>query len=172
MDYDDDTRKKIRSSFRLPPLYTGESQEYNRATSDTARQITEEQVFQPERIKIARRLNAVMLPELKIKNAKIAFKDADFRDPMEIAKVITPFIQAGSVGPNDLRGLLGEILGTKLDQWEDEYNRPVMANRNDPFLYNYSNGIESPAGVIQKSDNEVVHILKDLRDYLERDNDE
>lgn len=172
MDYDDDTRKKIRSSFRLPPLYTGESQEYNRATSDTARQITEEQVFQPERIKIARRLNAVLLPELKIKNAKIAFKDADFRDPMEIAKVITPFIQAGSVGPNDLRGLLGEILGTKLDQWEDEYNRPVMSNRNDPFLYNYSNGIESPTGMIQKSDNEVVHILKDLRDYLERDNDE
>lgn len=172
MDYDEDTRKKIRSSFRLPPLYTGESQEYNRSTSDTARQITEEQVFQPERIKIARRLNAVLLPEFDIKNAKIAFKDANFREPMEIAKVIQPFIQAGAVGPNDLRGLLGEILGTKLDQWEDEYNRPIMLNRNDPFLYNLPNGIGATQGVIQKSDDEIVHILKDLRDYLERTSDE
>lgn len=173
MDYDNDTRKKIRSSFRLPPLYTGESQEYNRATSDTARQITEEQVFQPERIKIARRLNSVLLPELDIKNAKLAFKDADFRDPVEIAKVLAPFIDAGAVGPNDLRELLGEVLGTKLKQWEEEYNRPLAITRmGDPFLANYLNGNGELPEDIQKSDNEIVHILKDLRDYLENSSDE
>lgn len=173
MDYDEDTRKKIRSSFRLPPLYTGESQEYNRATSDTARQITEEQVFQPERIKIARRLNAVLLPELEIKSAKLAFKDADFRNPMEISKAIKPFIDAGAVGPNDLRGLLGELLGSKLEQWEEEYNRPLAISRmGDPFLANYINGIGELPENIQKSDSEVVHILKDLRDYLENSTDE
>lgn len=172
MDYDNDTRKKIRSSFRLPPLYTGESQEYNRATSDTARQITEEQVFQPERIKIARRLNAVLLPELEIKSAKLAFKDADFRDPVEIAKVLAPFINAGAVGPNDLRDLLGEVLGTKLNQWEEEYNRPLAISRmGDPFLANYINGDGTLIEGVQKSDNEIVHILKDLRDHLERQDD-
>lgn len=172
MDYDEDTRKKIRSSFRLPPLYTGESQEYNRATSDTARQITEEQVFQPERIKIARRLNAVLLPELEIKSAKLAFKDADFREPMEISKAIKPFIDAGAVGPNDLRGLLGELLGSKLEQWEEEYNRPLAISRmGDPFLANYINGDGTLIEGVQKSDNEIVHILKDLRDHLERQDD-
>ena len=38
-------RDKIRSAFRLHPIYTGESQDYTRATADTARQVTEEQVF-------------------------------------------------------------------------------------------------------------------------------
>src|SRR5699024_2248376 len=129
LEYDKETRKKIRSSFRLPPIYTGEAEEYNRATSDTAREITEEQVFQPERKKIARRLNSVLLPELGIYKAKLTFKNADFRDPKELAKLIQPFIDGGAASPNDLRPLLGEILGVELDEWDEFYDRPVVLGR-------------------------------------------
>lgn len=48
LEYDEKTRNKIRSSFRLPPIYTGESKDYNKATADTAQKTTEEQVFQPK----------------------------------------------------------------------------------------------------------------------------
>ncbi|MDI5983006.1 hypothetical protein QDK53_42975, partial [Amycolatopsis magusensis] len=57
---------KIRSAFRLPPIYTGESQDYNKATADTARKTTEEQVFQPERHLITGKLNTLFLPDLEI----------------------------------------------------------------------------------------------------------
>lgn len=167
LDYDERTRKKIRSSFRLPPLYTGEAQEYTKATSATAREITEEQVFQPERIKIARRLNAVILPEFEIKKSRVAFKSPEFTDPLEVSKALSPFIESGSASPNDLRPLLGDVLGTKLEQWEDTYNRPTVLPGNRTSALSIP-----PVESVQKSDNEVIHILKDLRDYLEAKDDE
>ncbi len=95
LEYDEKSRNKLRSAFRLPPLYTGEAQEYNRATADTARKITEEQVFQPERKTLVNKLNTLLLPELNIHDVRLTLKGPDFRDPLEIAKVLGPFITAG-----------------------------------------------------------------------------
>ncbi|MEN1969012.1 phage portal protein [Lentibacillus sp. N15] len=164
LEYDENTRKKIRSAFRLPPLYTGEAQEFSRATADTARKVTEEQVFQPERKGLARVLNTLFLEPLGFSYVKLAVKGADFHDPVEISKVLDPFIQAGAVAPNDLRPLLEKVLGAKLDPFPDEYNVPLqvlMREANDPL-----SGLLN----IQKSGNdrtELVNLLKDMRDVLE-----
>ncbi|MGE6629842.1 phage portal protein [Bacillus sp. NPDC077027] len=126
LEYDDKTRNKIRSAFRLPPIYTGESQDYNKATADTARKTTEEQVFQPERHLITGKLNTLFLPDLDLWHVRFLLNGPDFRDPLEIAKVLTPFIQAGAVSPNDLRDLAGRILGKTLEEWpENQYHRPL-----------------------------------------------
>ncbi|MFN2745820.1 MULTISPECIES: phage portal protein [unclassified Bacillus (in: firmicutes)] len=126
LEYDEKSRNKIRSSFRLPPLYTGDAHEYNRATADTARKITEEQVFEPERKILIGKLNTLFLRDLRIHHARLQLKGPDFRDPLEIAKVLGPFIQAGAVSANDLRDLAGRVLGKTLDEWPEEaYNRPA-----------------------------------------------
>ncbi|MGN7389694.1 phage portal protein [Bacillus safensis] len=163
LEYDEKTRNKIRSSFRLPPIYTGESQDYNKATADTARKTTEEQVFQPERMIITGKLNTLFLPDLDLWHVRLILNGPDFRDPLEIAKVLTPFIQAGAVSPNDLRDLAGRILGKTLEEWpEEEYHRPIEAKpKASTSLLDT---------VLQKSastNNELVSILKDLRDELE-----
>ncbi len=126
LEYDEKSRNKLRSAFRLPPLYTGEAHEYNRATADTARKITEEQVFQPERKTLVNKLNTLLLPELNIHDVRLTLKGPDFRDPLEIAKVLGPFITAGAVSPNDLRDLAGRVLGKTLEEWPEEaYKRPA-----------------------------------------------
>ncbi|MCY7543908.1 phage portal protein [Bacillus safensis] len=163
LEYDEKTRNKIRSSFRLPPIYTGESQDYNKATADTARKTTEEQVFQPERMIITGKLNTLFLPDLDLWHVRLILNGPDFRDPLEIAKVLTPFIQAGAVSPNDLRDLAGRILGKTLEEWpEEEYHRPIEAKpKASTSLLDT---------VFQKSagtNNELISILKDLRDELE-----
>ncbi|MBT2573709.1 phage portal protein [Bacillus sp. ISL-51] len=132
LEYDDKSRNKLRSAFRLPPLYTGEAQEYNKATADTARKITEEQVFQPERKTLVNKLNTLFLPELGIHDVQLTLKGPDFRDPLEIAKVLTPFITAGAVSPNDLRDLAGRVLGKTLEEWPEEfYSRPPLQAAQD-----------------------------------------
>ncbi|MCY8352542.1 phage portal protein, partial [Bacillus haynesii] len=164
LEYDEKSRSKLRSAFRLPPLYTGEAHEYNKATADTARKITEEQVFQPERKIITGKLNNLFLSDLNIYHAQLTLKGPDFRDPMEIAKVLGPFINAGAVSPNDLRDLAGRVLGKTLEEWpEDEYSRPigkVQNNSSDPLQ-----------ALFQKSkDNrseDLIMLLKDMRDVLE-----
>lgn len=164
LDYDENTRTKIRSAFRLPPLYTGEAQEFSRATADTARKVTEEQVFQPERKGLARVLNTLFLEPLGLNYVKLAVKGADFHDPVEIAEVLEPFIRAGAVAPNDLRDLLGQVLGKKVDPFPDEYNVPLqvlLREANDPLSGLFG---------IQKSDDkrtDLINLLKDMRDVLE-----
>lgn len=162
LEYDENTRQKIRSSFRLPPLYTGEAQEFSRATADTARKVTEEQVFQPERKTLARILNALFLEPLEFKYVKLSIKGADFHDPIEIAKVLGPFIQAHAVAPNDLRPLLGQVLGKKVEFLPEEYDLPMTAGQSQ----------SSPDGLLSilKSDEQrdsLIDLLKDMRDVLE-----
>lgn len=157
LEYDDKTRNKLRSAFRLPPLYTGESQDYNKATADTARKITEEQVFQPERKSFARKLSTCFLNDLGINRVRISLKGPDFRDPLEISKALTPFIQANAAAPNDLRDLLGRVLGKKLEPFPDEFNMPLQMIS------------QASALPIQKADQEqkIISLLKDLRDVIE-----
>ncbi|MGE8207671.1 phage portal protein [Heyndrickxia sp. NPDC080065] len=161
LEYDDKSRNKLRSAFRLPPIYTGEAQDYNRATSDTARKITEEQVFQPERKNITGKFNTLFLYDLELNHVKLALKGPDFRDPVEIARVLGPFINAGSVSPNDLRDLLGRVLGKTLEEWPEEFNLPIQMilqkSVATPSLLEKSK--------VQKGD--LVLLMKDIRDVLE-----
>ncbi len=163
LEYDENTRQKIRSSFRLPPLYTGEAQEFSRATADTARKVTEEQVFQPERKTLARILNALFLEPLEFQYVKLSIKGADFHDPIEIAKVLSPFIQAHAVAPNDLRPLLGQVLGKKVEFLPEEYDLPMTPMQNQ-------SGVSDGLRDIMKSDYQqesLIDLLKDMRDVLE-----
>lgn len=163
LEYDENTRQKIRSSFRLPPLYTGESQDFSRATADTARKVTEEQVFQPERKTLARILNTLFLESLEFSYVKLSIKGADFHDPVEIAKVLGPFIQANAVAPNDLRPLLSQVLGRKVDLFPDEYNLPIQTVQSQPDSFGELIGITKS----DEQQDSLIDLLKDMRDVLE-----
>lgn len=108
LEYDEKSRDKLRSSFRLPSIYTGESKGYNKATTDTARKITEERVFDPERKTITGKLNTLFLADLDIFQVEISLKSPNFGDPLETAKALSPLVTAGTAVPNDLWDLLGE----------------------------------------------------------------
>ncbi|WP_025782922.1 phage portal protein [Sporosarcina sp. D27] len=168
LEYDEKSRQKIRSAFRLPPLYTGEAQEFNKATADTARKVTEEQVFQPERKTLARILNTLFLEPLGFSYVKLSIKGADFRDPIEIAKALYPIIAAGSVAPDDLRPLLDQILGKKVEPFGDGFNVPMQiilqTQQMDPLASVLN--IQKSA-INQDKNTDFIDLLKDMRDVLE-----
>lgn len=125
-EYCKNNRDKIRSSFRLHPIYTGESQDYTRATADTARTITEEQVFQPERDDLAFRFNSLLKPALGIQNISMTFKAPKISDNAAIAAAIAPYVSAGAATPNMLIDTLGELLGKQFEAFEGEWgNTPL-----------------------------------------------
>lgn len=158
LDYDDKTRSKVRSSFRLTPLYVGEAQEFSRATAGTSRQITEEQVFGPERRMLSRALNNLFLGPLELKHVRLAIKGPELHGADEIATILAPFISAGAVAPNDLRELLSKLLNKKLDMLPEEFNIPLQILLREP---------STALANIQKNDDGLLDILKDLRDVLE-----
>ncbi|HDR5274842.1 TPA: phage portal protein [Bacillus thuringiensis] len=163
LEYDTKTRDKLRSSFRLPPLYTGESQDYNKATAQTAKQVTEEQVFGPQRNIIAGKLTTLFCQSLELHYVSIVLKGPSTSDPVEKAKALIPLINAGTITPNDPRDLAGEILGKELEPLTFE-----GANEK-PFQLIVGDKTKQPISVpIEKSMNkEILDVLKNLQDYIE-----
>lgn len=167
LEYDEKSRDKLRSAFRLPPIYTGESKDYNKATADTARKITEEQVFEPERQAITGKLNTLFLPGLEIYHVEASLKGPNFSDPIETAKALAPIISAGGAAPNDLRDLLGEMLGKDLEALPDEYNVPFQIVLNTMQQGQQANPLLSLVKSKADPNTDLLNIMKDMRDMLE-----
>lgn len=62
-NYDKSNQKKTRRSFRLPPLLTGDSDDYTRATARESIRVADEQVFNPEREPVDSTMNKIMLDQ-------------------------------------------------------------------------------------------------------------
>ena len=181
-EYCKNNRDKIRSAFRLHPIYTGESQDYTRATADTARQITEEQVFQPERDEIAFIFNNILKRALMIKNVSMKFVAPTISDKAEIAKAVSPYVMAGAATPNMLVDALGDLLGKSFEPFEGEWaDKPMQILLKEMEIQNTNqlkeesgedkNILENPGDElegIEKSEdkNSVVFILKDLQNMI------
>lgn len=183
-DYCKNNRDKIRSAFRLHPIYTGESQDYTRATADTARQVTEEQVFQPEREDIAFKFNNTLKRVLEINQVSMKFVAPTISDKAEIATAITPYVQAGAASPNMLIDALGDLLGKSFEPFEGEWaDKPLQlllkemeleVSQNNGFgseaqMNPGAVGLENDQKDIEKSESieSIVGILKGLQIAIE-----
>ncbi|MBE5977871.1 MAG: phage portal protein [Paenibacillaceae bacterium] len=183
-DYCKNNRDKIRSAFRLHPIYTGESQDYTRATADTARQVTEEQVFQPEREDIAFKFNNTLKRVLEINQVSMKFVAPTISDKAEIATAIAPYVQAGAASPNMLIDALGDLLGKSFEPFEGEWaDKPLQlllkemeleASQSNGYgseeqINNGSVGQENDQNTIEKSESieSIVGILKGLQIAIE-----
>ncbi len=153
-NYQKQNKDKVRDAFRLPPIYTGSSTDYNRATAQTARVVTEEQIFQPERKKIAGKFNNIINNELNIRYVEMYFKDPEMSSATELSEILPAFIQAGAVTPNMLIDILGEYLNKTFETLPDEIG-------NIPFdlvKINYQKNTSNTSEQIEKSNNEVEFI--------------
>lgn len=161
-EYCKNNRNNIRSAYRLPPIYTGESQDYNRATADTARQLTEEQVFQPEREDLAFKLNNLLRTKIEIKNVSLCFKAPKITDTSEISKALTPYIASGTATPNMLLDVLGQLLGKEFEQFDGDWaNQPLQITLKQLDLQKQAQQLQN--GVKKSDENGILDALKDIQ---------
>ncbi|MDO7787137.1 phage portal protein [Desulforamulus aquiferis] len=157
LEYDDKSRQKLQSSFRLPDIYVGRSKDFNRATAEMAMEITEQQVFIPERESLEFVINNKLFVEHGFKYVDAYFNSPDISNPDDKARLLEVFNSIGAIAPNDVRQDVGKLLGRELENFKDE-----LANI-PPSLRQQVSQI-----LMQKSANEsIIGILKDLRDVLE-----
>lgn len=117
IDYNKDKRKEVRSSFRLPPILTGESDDYNRATSDNARRIAEEQVFNPYRDWLMNEIfNKRLFPSIGVYRVKAVLRGPEISDPDEKKAMLDYLADRGILLVRDLIPIAEEVLGTVIDE--------------------------------------------------------
>ncbi len=110
-EYQENGRKKVQSSFLLPDLYVGYTTDFNRATAQTAMEVTEKQVFQPERTSLAWIVNKKLLNAYCFRYVKVQFDDPDITNPDDIQKILNVTERAGGLTPNMAKEYTYEVLG-------------------------------------------------------------
>ena len=122
LEYDENVIEAVLGAFRLPPIYVARSNDYTRATAETAKELTEEQVFQPMRESYDWRINS-LFREYDFKYVEVFLKSSNLVNMEDVKAILTPAIQANAVAPNDLRDILSKALNKPLEAFEDDkYN--------------------------------------------------
>ncbi len=155
-DYQENARKKVQSAFLLPDLYVGYTTDFNRATSQTAMEVTEKQVFQPERKRLAWILNNKLLNGYGFKYVEAVFAEPDITNPDDIQKLLNITERAGGLTLNDAKALTAEVLGKEAEDYPDTFNMEDIGNiplaliQKMPAMYNYGNESSSMLGADQR----------------------
>lgn len=173
-DYLDNNRRKVQSAFQLPDLYVGYTTDFNRATAQTAQEVTEQQVFQPERKSLAWAINNRLLNEYQFKYVECYFLEPDISNPDDLYKLLTVCNNAGGLTPNKARQIIFEAYGEVAEDYPEEWG-------DVPLAYSKTQGggmggfdIGSLTESLQKqiakaasrSDDEVVAVMKEVRRLL------
>lgn len=172
-DYLDNNRRKVQSSFQLPDLYVGYTTDFNRATAQTAQEVTEEQVFQPERKSLAWAINNRLLNGYQFKYVECYFLEPDISNPDDLYKLLTVCNNAGGLTPNKAKQIIYEAYGETAEDYPEEWGDvPLSYSKTQGGSMGFDLGtltmslqkqIEKAAG---NHDDAVVAVMKEVKSLL------
>ena len=117
-NYDMTNREKIRSSFRLPPIFVGLTADYTRATAQESREVAEEQVFGPERADHDFVINRLLFPAMGVKYWKYKSLPPTVDNAPAMASTLAAFCQCGMT-VREAREEISRLLNHPLTQLDD-----------------------------------------------------
>lgn len=176
--YLDNNRRKVQSAFQLPDLYTGYTTDFNRATAQTAQEVTEEQVFQPERKSLAWAINNRLLNGYQFKYVEAYFLEPDISNPDDLYKLLTVCNNAGGLTPNRAKQIIYEAYGEVSEDYEGDWgNVPLNYSRTQQGGSDLESNIEQLTMSLQQQimkaannkDDEIVAVMKEVKRILKRD---
>lgn len=174
-DYLDNNRRKVQSAFQLPDLYVGYTTDFNRATAQSAQEVTEKQVFQPERQSLAWVINNKLLAGYHFKHVEAYFLEPDVSNPDDLYKLLTVCNNAGGLTPNKAKEIIYKAFGETSENFEGDWaDLPLSYSQMQSAS---QNAAQSLAGLdqqishqVQKSvengDEEITVVLKEIRKLL------
>ena len=122
-DYDQKNQQKVRSSFRLPPIYTGRAEDYTRASAYASMLTAEGQIFMPERLAFDDIMNNKILRTYKPKYWRFKSLGPAVIDPESLGKMMEGFEKSGGMTPNVVIKIANKVLGVDIkpvtDAWGD-----------------------------------------------------
>lgn len=121
--YDEANQQKLRSSFRLPPIFIGRSEDYTRATAEASLQMGENQVFGPERQDFDDIINTKLLlvDGKPPKFWKMRSNVAKLSDPEGIMNALNTLNSIGAVSTNMGIQQFNDLFGMNIPKIEDDW---------------------------------------------------
>lgn len=113
-NYSEKNHDKIRRSFRLPPIFVGQSSDYSRSTAESSRRLADEQLFSPERQEFDEIMNRFIFPEMGVIFHKFKSNTPNTTDNTQLVKILGGSEKTGGMTPRIARYMLEDILGIDL----------------------------------------------------------
>ncbi len=172
-DYLDNHRRKVQSAFQLRDLYVGYTTDFNRATAQTAQEVTEQQIFQPERKSLAWMINNRLLNCYRFRYVEAYFLGPDISNPDDICRLLAVANNAGGLTPNMAHELAVSVIGK--DKVAEDYpgdwgNLPLACSRQQGGGLDFAllgqelqKQITKAAG---QHDDAVVAVMREVKSLL------
>lgn len=171
-EYLDNNRKRVQSAFLLPDLYVGYTTDFNRATAQTAQEVTEQQVFQPERTSLAWVINNKLLNCYRFQYVEAYFLAPDISNPDDMYKLLNVANNAGGITPNMAKEVICDALGRTCEPYTDEWgdvpltiwkDKASQADINS-LMGQLTKQIEKAQG--NNEPDQVVTVMKEVKKLL------
>lgn len=158
-DYDESNQAKIRSSFRLPPVAVGLSQDVTFATANVSAFIAETQVYQPERVRYDEIYNKKFVnhPQgLNLKTVCLRSRTPAITNPETLIKSLTALNVMGAITPRKALVAANSILQFNLEPYPEKGEEGYEDWMDKPIIFvakgdSGSTGID-PAGMGHSQD--------------------
>ena len=136
-EYDEGNQAKVRSSFRLPPVAVGLSQDVTFATARVSAFIAESQVYRPARDAIDEILNKKLIngeQGLNLKTVKLQSRVPSITDAENLIKSLTALNTMGAITPRMANETASRVLQIELpsypekgtEGWEEWMDKPIL----------------------------------------------
>lgn len=123
-EYDKNNASKIRRSFRMMPLLTGEVDNLNRSVAQESERLAEKYVFNPEREMIDETLNK-LITQQGFKFWVYKSNSPNVTNDQDLVRILTGAEKTGGLTPRISRMLLEDILNKKLPEFPDNFDPDV-----------------------------------------------
>lgn len=120
-NYIEESERKARQSFRLPPLYIGSASEYNRASAFASVLTADQQIFVPERQAWDRMFHNVVLSTHNVRFWRVRSQGPGLQDPAEVARVVNSLGREGALTPNIAIKIANRYLDADIRPISDEW---------------------------------------------------
>lgn len=123
-EYDKNNQTKVRSSFRIPPIFIGKSEDMTYATAQASLTMAEAQVFGPERNKVDDFFNFVILSDKEGRPPQLwRFRSNPPRisDPQTIVNALEVFDAIGALTPNIAIGIANELFDLSIPPVDEDW---------------------------------------------------
>ncbi len=165
LEYQKSAKTTVRSAMRLPALYTGDTEEYTKATALTSMLVAESQIFAPERAEFDNFMNDEVLASYEIANWRFKSLGPKLGDPELVAKLLEALDKIGALTPNVGIKLANEMLSLSVEKvtapWgdypydmvRDLIRGGVAANGMEELIGDQFNGADVSAAPVPDKDN-------------------
>jgi len=122
-EYINEAERKARSAFRLPPIYIGSAEEYNRASAFASMLTADQQIFVPERRSWDDMFHRIVLSTHGIKFWRARSAGPGLQDPQEVSRIVQSLGKEGALTANVAIKIANRYLDADIkpimDEWGD-----------------------------------------------------